>query len=99
MKVPAAIAVALLVAGGYLAMMHVKNDVQKLRQQQATLLEQQRNLKESLRVTRAEQAFLTRPEQLQAFAADLHLLPVQSAQVLGVGHRAFRNVNFQLDGR
>jgi hypothetical protein len=66
----------------FLATMHVKNDVQALRDKRDRLVERQMRLNETLRVLEAEHAYLARPDRLRQFAGALKLQPVGSMQVM-----------------
>ncbi|MBI1364030.1 MAG: hypothetical protein GC134_08600 [Proteobacteria bacterium] len=71
-----------LVALIFMATMHVKNDVQALRDKRDRLVERQMRLNESMRVLQAEYTYLSRPERLRQFASVLNLAPVGSMQVV-----------------
>lgn len=79
---------SLVIAGGlfmalsFIVLMHIKNDVQAMRAQQADLVDQRSHLQETLRVLNAEWAYQTRPARLAAFADALGLKTISANQVI-----------------
>lgn len=82
MRFPFGVLSVVLVVGSFITMMHVKNGVQDMRQESRMLLGERKQLVESLKVLEAEEAYLTRPERLEAYAFAAGLQEIEPRQVL-----------------
>lgn len=84
MKTSVALTLFAVTVLSFVSLMQVKNDVQKLRSERASLLREQLDMKESIKVLQAEKSYQTRPERLGAYADAMRLQPVTARQVLAM---------------
>ena len=82
MRLSLSVVFILLIAGAFVAMMHIKNGVQDMRSQSQALLEKREGLAASERVLEAEHAYLSRPERLAVFAQEKGLREIHYNQMV-----------------
>ena len=82
MKTSLSVIFVILIATSFVVMMQVKSGVQDLQVEANALLADKSEKKESIRVLRAEKAYLARPEQLKQYASTAHLQPINPEQVV-----------------
>lgn len=68
----------------FFVMLHVKADVQLLFAERTALMQQQKQLREDLRVVQAEYAHLVSPNRLRAYAKDAGMENMSVNQILPV---------------
>lgn len=65
----------------FIAMVHIKTDVQVMKDKRAKLVSHERSLQEELRVLKAEYYHVSRPERLEAVARQIGMVPLDMKQV------------------
>lgn len=82
MKTSLSVIFIILIATSFVVMMQVKSGVQDLQAEANSLLAEKSEMKETIRVLRAEKAYLARPEQLKLYAQATNLQPIDPQQVV-----------------
>lgn len=67
-----------------MTMLHLKTDVANLYNGREELLEKQAHLRETIKIQKAELAFLTSPVRLERFANMAGMVPIDSRQIYPV---------------
>ena len=73
-----------VMVSAFFGLMHVKSEVQRLAQERRELTKTQQDLRESLRVLKAEKAHLTNPKRLQAYAEKMGMVVLEPTQIISL---------------
>ncbi|MDE0724506.1 MAG: cell division protein FtsL [Alphaproteobacteria bacterium] len=65
----------------FVAMVHIKTDVQVMKDKRERLVANERALKDELRVLKAEYYHVSRPERLEKVARQIGMVPMDMGQV------------------
>ena len=84
MKFPLILALSLFGGFSFFVMLQVKGDVLQLHREKKSLIKEQRDMRENLKVSEAEFAFLSRPERLRMFAEQTGMAEIEPQQILPV---------------
>ena len=84
MKFPLILALSLFGGFSFFVMLQVKGDVLQLHNMKKTLISEQRVMREDLKVSQAEYAFLSRPDRLRTFAQQTGMEEILPKQILPV---------------
>ncbi|MEC9291890.1 MAG: cell division protein FtsL [Pseudomonadota bacterium] len=75
------VCIVLFTGLSFIAMVHIKTDVQVMKDKRERLLASERALKDELRVLKAEYYHVSRPERLEAVARQIGMVPMDMDQV------------------
>lgn len=84
MNMVVSLVVSIIGLAAFFVMLNVKSEVQVLAVERASLLQEQKRLREDYKVLQAEFAHLTRPERLNLFAERAGMVDLQVKQILPV---------------
>ncbi len=84
--------IGLFATGSLVGVFHVKNSVQDLNEERASLMLERHQLEESMKVLEAEYAYLTQPERLAAYASALDLEEVEVSQIVPVRSASYNGL-------